>query len=130
MRLRIHQLLSTTLAPMLLATAALAQNEGPAIDTSGEGYEPPSDSEAGPAVETPAGGGGGTSIIGDNESPIGLYIIPWRASSPTPQLDRPARFVDAAQEPVDEKQFRRFVEYHEALSRHRAAQQPGARTQP
>lgn len=130
MRLRIHRLLSTTLASMLLATAALAQNEGPALDTSSGSYEPPSDSEAEPAIETPGGGSGGTSIIGDNESPIGLYIIPWRASSPTPQLDRPARFVDAAQEPVDEKQFRRFVEYHEALSRHRGAQRSDERTQP
>lgn len=130
MRLRIHRLLSIILASMLLATTALAQNEGPALDTSSGSYEPPSDSEAEPAIETPAEGSGGTSIIGDNESPIGLYIIPWRASSPTPQLDRPARFVDAAQEPVDEKQFRRFVEYHEALSRHRSAQRRNETAQP
>ncbi|MCR9090767.1 MAG: hypothetical protein NXI11_05350, partial [Proteobacteria bacterium] len=72
------------------------------------------------------GSAGGTSVIGDTESPIGLYIIPWRSTSPTPQLDRPARFVDATEEPVDEIQFRRFVEYHEALTRHRAAQQGAA----
>lgn len=118
-------LLCTMLAALLLPAAALAQDEGPALDTSSGGFEAPSNADPAPAVESPAEGERGTSIIGDSESPIGLYIIPWRASSPTPQLDRPARFVDAAEEPVDEEQFRRFVEYHEALTRHRAAQQRG-----
>ena len=130
MQPRIHQLLSAALASMLMAATAFAQDEGPALDTSAGEFEPPSDSGAEPAVDTPPQGSGGSSIIGDNESPIGLYIIPWRASSPTPQLDRPARFVDAAQEAVDEKQFRRFVEYHEALSRHRAAQRRDESAQP
>lgn len=122
---------------------ALAQ-DGPAIDTSGgnigstssdatgtsadagtRATESPSDSGQQPAVDT-GSAGPGTSVIGDTESPIGLYIIPWRSTSPTPQLDRPARFVDATEEPVDETQFRRFVEYHDALTRHRAAQQEAA----
>jgi len=129
----------------LSAGIALAQ-EGPAVDTSGGGVESPSESRDGQATTAPAQGNaatsadasqqpavdtgdtaaGGTSVIGDAESPIGLYIIPWRSTSATPQLDRPARFVDATEEPVDETQFRRFVEYHEALSRHRAAQRNAA----
>lgn len=118
--------LCTMLAALLLSPAVPAQDEGPALDTSSGAFEaPPSNGDPAPAVASPAEEQRGTSIIGDSESPIGLYIIPWRASSPTPQLDRPARFVDAAQEPVDEKQFRRFVEYYEALTRHRAAQQRG-----
>ncbi|MHA7835455.1 MAG: hypothetical protein ACX94A_13355 [Algiphilus sp.] len=128
------------------AGATLAQ-DGPAIDTSGgnlgatnangnsgngEATAPdsPADASQQPAVDT-GNTGAGTSVIGDTESPIGLYIIPWRSTSPTPQLDRPARFVDATEEPVDEAQFRRFVEYHQALTRHRAAQQQAAdRTSP
>lgn len=119
----------------LWASTAVAQ-DGPAIDTSGGNLggalsdgagaeaDAPADGEQQPALDT--GSAGGTSVIGDTESPIGLYIIPWRSTSPTPQLDRPARFVDATEEPVDEIQFRRFVEYHEALTRHRAAQQGAA----
>jgi len=133
---------STTIAvaaASLLLPAALWAQEGPALDTSGGGFsaqsqeQPPEPAAsrpqadgAAPAVDTGSSGGGGTSVIGDSESPIGLYIIPWRSSSPTPQMDRPARFVDATEEPVDETQFRRFVEYYDALMRHRAAQQGNA----
>ncbi len=122
-----------------VAGHAQAQDE-PALDTSDGAIDSPptvqapaetapaaSAPSADPALESPAGGrtsdGGGTSIIGDSESPIGLYIIPWRASSPTPQLDRPARFVEATAQPVDETEFRRYVEYYNALTRHRAAEQ-------
>ncbi|MCK5771683.1 hypothetical protein [Algiphilus sp.] len=132
---------STTIAvaASLLLPAALWAQEGPALDTSGGGFSAQSQEQApepaasrpqadgaAPAVDTGSSGGGGTSVIGDSESPIGLYIIPWRSSSPTPQMDRPARFVDATEEPVDETQFRRFVEYYDALTRHRAAQQGNA----
>lgn len=119
----IRRLLGAGLLCLVPSTVALAQGEGPAVDTSATGQAAPSSSSEEPAVAPSESGGDGTSIIGDSESPIGLYIIPWRASSPTPQLERPARFVDAAQEPVDETQFRRFVEYHEALTRHRRAKQ-------
>lgn len=130
---------TVALACCLSAGIAVAQ-DGPALDTSGGsidtwseapdargsaaddgGSTAASSGQQQPAVDT-GSAEGGTSVIGDAESPIGLYIIPWRSTSPTPQLDRPARFVDATEEPVDETQFRRFVEYHDALSRHRAAQ--------
>lgn len=145
--------LRTTVACACCLSAGIAiAQEGPAVDTSSGRVESSSQSRDGqtagaptqgnaatgadaaqqpaqPAVDTGDSGdsaAGGTSVIGDAESPIGLYIIPWRSTSPTPQLDRPARFVDATEEPVDETQFRRFVEYHEALSRHRAAQRSAA----
>lgn len=98
-------------------------DEGPAVDTSAGSVR-----QEAPAVATtppPAGGARtapGTTIYGDDENPIGLYIIPWRASSPTPQMDRPARFVDETEAAVDETQFTRFVEYYDALTRHRQAQ--------
>lgn len=135
------RLVGTTVALACFLTAGVAvAQDGPAIDTSSGSVDTRSENreasgraatdggDAGaasgqqqPAVDT-GSAAGGTSVIGDAESPIGLYIIPWRSTSPTPQMDRPARFVDATEEPVDETQFRRFVEYHDALSRHRAAQ--------
>lgn len=60
------------------------------------------------------------------ESPIGLYIIPWRGSAPSPQMDRPARLLDQREAPVDPLQFSRYIEYYEALSRHRAAREASA----
>ena len=57
-------------------------------------------------------------MIGEQESPIGLYIMPWRNSAATGGLDRPARLLDEALLPLDKDVFRRQVEYHRALSEH------------
>jgi len=60
----------------------------------------------------------GMSVVGDQESPIGLYIMPWRNSAAEGGLDRPARLLDEALLPLDPDVFRRQVEYHRALSEH------------
>lgn len=138
-RIDLRNLLSAACAAAcaaLMPATAGAQDEGPAIDTSGGGVRsappaaPPADvpsEDAGPAVDTtPRGPREGTTIFGEDENPIGLYIIPWRASSPSPELDRPARFVDETERPIDRTQFLRFVEYYEALTRHRQAQMEAA----
>lgn len=63
----------------------------------------------------------GTSIVGERESPIGLYITPWRKSAPEQDIDRPARLLDETIEPLDPDVFRRQTEYHHTLTNHRAA---------
>lgn len=60
----------------------------------------------------------GMSVVGDKESPIGLYIMPWRNSAAEGGLDRPARLLDEALLPLDPDVFRRQVDYHQALSKH------------
>jgi len=60
----------------------------------------------------------GTTVIGEQESPIGLYIMPWRQSAAQAGLDRPARLLDEALRPLDLEVFKRQVEYHRALSAH------------
>jgi hypothetical protein len=62
--------------------------------------------------------GAGTTVVGERESPIGLYIMPWRQSEAQGGLDRPARLLDEALRPLDPEVFRRQVEYHRALSEH------------
>lgn len=57
----------------------------------------------------------GTTIIGDRELPIGLYISPWRSSTPESELDKPSRYLDVSTEPLDPEVFERQVEYLEAL---------------
>lgn len=71
-------------------------------------------------AEAPAGSRIGTTVIGERESPIGLYITPWRRSAPEPTLDRPARLLVVEPEPVDHEVYRRQVEYHDKLAEARA----------
>lgn len=58
---------------------------------------------------------GGTTIIGDRELPIGLYISPWRTATPGDELDRPSRYLDVGTTPLDPEVFKRQVEYLDAL---------------
>lgn len=58
---------------------------------------------------------GGTTIIGDRELPIGLYISPWRSATPEEDIDRPSRYLDVGTQPLDPEVFRRQVEYLDAL---------------
>ncbi len=58
---------------------------------------------------------GGTTIIGDRELPIGLYISPWRSANPEGGIDRPSRYIDVGSQPLDPEVFQRQVEYLDAL---------------
>jgi hypothetical protein len=62
--------------------------------------------------------GAGTTVVGERETPIGLYIMPWRQSEAQGGLDRPARLLDEELRPLDPEVFRRQVEYHRALTEH------------
>ena len=67
-------------------------------------------------------GGSGTTIVGEDESPMGLFIMPWKNSSADAGLDKPARLLDEAMLPLDKDVFRRQVEYYQTLSEHRNSQ--------
>lgn len=97
---------------LLCSTVAMAQDEQPAVDPA--------------ASAPPPKAGSGTTIVGERESPIGLYITPWRNSAPEAELDRPARLLDEAMLPVDPDVFSRYVEYYNALAEHRAQKQGAA----
>lgn len=57
----------------------------------------------------------GSTIRGDQELPIGLYITPWRDSEPEQGIDKPARLLDEALVPIDPDAFRRQMLYWQAL---------------
>jgi hypothetical protein len=111
---------------------ALAPNEEmpalpddmPAVKT--DVPSPPRPKPATPPAGTPVPGSEsapvqatqGTQVIGGQESPIGLYIMPWRQSAAEGGLDRPARLLEDQLLPLDPDVFRRQVEYHRALSEH------------
>ena len=69
-----------------------------------------------PKTGAPKGPSAGTTIIGERESPIGLYIMPWRESRPEQDMDRPARLLQEKLLPLDEDVFVRQIEYAQALS--------------
>lgn len=104
---------------MALCDFAQAQNERPAVNTA----QPDT-----PAVDTSKAaskpGSDGTTIIGDRESPIGLYITPWRNAAAEVDIDRPARLLSLDLEPVDKRVFSRQVEYYEALAAAQRAKTP------
>lgn len=115
----------TALLLTLVVTSVFAQQ--PAVDTSGPAVDTSRQYPAN-AAAAPAAGNSGTTIVGERESPIGLYIMPWRNSGPEQGIDRPARLLDEEPLPLDPGTFRRQLDYYSALTAHQQAQQ-GAKPQ-
>lgn len=73
-----------------------------------------------PAVSTPSHEDlrdqAGTTIVGERESPIGLYITPWRNAYSEQDIDRPPRLLQVDMSPIDKVVFARQVEYYDALT--------------
>lgn len=114
-----HSQLSTCIAAAMVAAVILAhpviagaQDEMPAI--GGMPQVTPSPTTSTPGETQTASPG--TTIIGERESPIGLYIMPWRESRPEQDMDRPARLLQEKLLPLDEDVFVRQIEYAQALS--------------
>jgi hypothetical protein len=63
----------------------------------------------------------GTTIIGEKESAIGLYITPWQEEAPN-DMDRPPRLLDESLEPIDGRSFQSQVESYDTISAYRRAQ--------
>lgn len=58
----------------------------------------------------------GMSVIGNEELPKSLYIIPWKAAGSVDIAGRPPRgLVDEALAPVDPEVFRRELRYRDIL---------------
>ena len=129
-----------TLMLAALPLALWAQDEQPAVNTEDmpavstdrmvpaakapdEAPAPAAPAAATPAPAAPDDGtvhqaDKGTTVVGEQEAPIGLYITPWRNSSAAGGLDRPARLLDEALMPLDPDEFSRQVNYNRALSEH------------
>lgn len=88
------------------AAAVPDNDDQPALDTTAKGNAP-----------ARSGGGLGTTVItGEGESPLGLYLTPWRDSRPEKDIDRPARLLQEDMRPIDKDVFERQVQYYDALS--------------
>lgn len=58
----------------------------------------------------------GTAIIGNQELPKVLYIVPWKKSE-VPEMNQPPleSLIDEALQPIDREVFQRQVNYYHAL---------------
>lgn len=145
-----HAIAALLISLVSNAWAQSAAEEQPAVSTSGAAEEPAVQTtpEAAPAAEesaapaaapakatarsaaAPAVGDGknneGTTIIGERESPIGLYITPWHNAAAETDIDRPARLLSVGLEVLDRRVFARQVEYYEALTEAQKAKSEGA----
>ncbi|MFT5398456.1 MAG: hypothetical protein ACI9LO_000226 [Planctomycetota bacterium] len=59
----------------------------------------------------------GTVIIGNQELPKILYIVPWKAANQT-EISTPVQssIIDEPLRPIDPAAFRRKINYHNAIS--------------
>lgn len=95
---------------LLLAAPAWAQSKAP------------KKAGAQPAAAAPADDGPGTTIIGDRESPIGLYLTPWKNEYATRGMDHPTQLDQAPMEPIDPLVFRRQNSYYDTIQEYRQAE--------
>ena len=69
---------------------------------------------AGPPSETPAvdtmqqAGEAGTTIVGERDSDVGLYLTPWKEEHPD-NIDPPPSLLDQPPQPLDARGFARQV---------------------
>jgi hypothetical protein len=98
MSLRVYRIAAGVLG--LFATAALAA---------------PADR---PAVETQ--NGAGTNIVGEQESAVGLYLMPWQEET-AGDVDRPPALSSEPLQPIDPARFEGRVRTDEAIAAYRRA---------
>lgn len=110
--------MKTIIALCLLVLCGAARAQEPAVDTSSPAVDT---SRQAPPPAAASTGEAGTTIVGERESPIGLYIMPWRNSGPEQGIDRPARLLDEEPLPLDPGTFHRQFEYYTALTAHKQA---------
>ena len=101
----------------MLATTALAQEE--ATETAAQASEAPAEAMA-QASEAPAVPGAprtlsGMSILGNEEAPKSLVIIPWKSSKLGDDISLSDTLDDRAQ-PVDKEVFLRELRFYELRS--------------
>lgn len=104
--------LSAILLLTTVSATAIAQDEMPAVGTNGSQaiVERPNPDKPASADQP------GTTIFGERESPIGLYITPWRDAHAEKDIDRPARLLQEKAVPIDRTVFERQVEYYDVLA--------------
>jgi hypothetical protein len=61
----------------------------------------------------------GTTLIGDRETPLGLYLTPWKNEYAERGMDRPPQNFQEPLAPVDPKVFNRQLDYYDVITVYR-----------
>jgi hypothetical protein len=67
----------------------------------------------------------GITIYGQKDSPLGLFITPWKNAYADKRLGRPKQPLDDQAEPLDPNALHREVTYDRLIKDYRAAEQTG-----
>ncbi|MFA5940449.1 MAG: hypothetical protein WC809_13915 [Sinimarinibacterium sp.] len=70
------------------------------------------------AGAAPAADAEGTTIVGEREAAIGLYLAPWQDETSS-DLDRPPGLYDVPLQPLDPQRFRLQADYDETIRDYR-----------
>jgi hypothetical protein len=95
--------------PLLLATGIVLADEVPAGELVATATEPPAKTENGAKVIS------GMSVLGNQEAPKSLVIVPWKSSEIGDSLGI-ATMLDDSRQPVDKEVFMRALNYYEIRS--------------
>lgn len=84
-----------------------------------------------PATTESVDNGPGTTIVGGEQSPIGLYITPWKNAYAEPGLYQPEKHrLQVKPEAIDPDTFHRKNVYYDTITAYREAELAKSRPQP
>ena len=99
------------LAVLVLAPTAFAQQDQP----QPEAAQPKKD-EDGRLISVPGGKALGMSILGNQEAPKALVIVPWKRSELGSNVQGISTMLDDSKQPIDKEVFMRMLSYYEIRS--------------
>ena len=101
------------LVPLLLATGLALADDVPEAKRAPAATE--AQAEKQPKAQIKEGGNLGMSILGNQEAPKSLVIVPWKSSELATSLGFSA-ILDDSRQPVDKEVFMRALSYYEIRS--------------
>ncbi|MGH8130373.1 MAG: hypothetical protein ACRES3_05915 [Steroidobacteraceae bacterium] len=97
------------LVPLLLATGVVLADEVPADGLVADATEAPAKTEGGAKLIS------GMSVLGNQEAPKSLVIVPWKSSEIGDSIGI-STLLDDSKQPVDKEVFMRALNYYEIRS--------------
>ncbi len=91
---------------LALPTMAIAKDKGPAADNAAKAAQPKQEEKSAEAKEL-----SGMSIVGNDEAPKALYIVPWKSAEIGGETSMSMMLNESAA-PVDREVFMRQLDYY------------------
>jgi len=95
--------------PLLLATGLVLADDAPEAESLARATEAQASTEEGPKVVS------GMSVLGNQEAPKSLVIVPWKSSEIGDSLGI-STVLDDSRQPIDKEVFMRALSYYEIRS--------------